>query len=69
MTNGVFCGKKTDTMVLKGKAKHDYMRDYMRRYRAKKGDSVKLAQKQGLENAPESTTIDEQPLVRPRKTL
>lgn len=56
-------------MVLKGKAKHDYMRDYMRRYRAKKGDSVKLAQKQGLENAPESTTIDEQPLVRPRKTL
>ena len=37
------------------------MAEYMRKRRlvAKKGDSVLLSEKQGLENAPESTTIDE----------
>lgn len=34
-------------------------RERQRRFRAKNKDSAKLAQKQGLKNAPESPTIDE----------
>lgn len=49
--------------MLTGKAKtdyqHKYMTGYMRNYRKNK-DSVKLSQKQGLKNAPESPAINEQ---------
>lgn len=52
--------------MLKGQAKTDYQREYMRRYRAKNKDSLLLSRKQGLENAPESPRMDERQSVRPK---
>lgn len=47
--------------MLTGEAKRDYQRAYMQKRRliAKNSDNVILAQKQGLENAPESATIND----------
>ena len=58
--------------MLTGQAKADYQRDYMRRYRAKKGQSAVKGQKQRSENAPECPVTNElpvRPTVRPPESV
>lgn len=51
--------------MLTGQAKTIYQREYMRRYRAKKGDSAITVPKAGSGNAPGLRPVDELEHVRP----
>lgn len=52
-------------MALTGQAKTDYQREYMKRYRANKGNSSILGHKEVSQNAPECPVAAELKSVRP----